>query len=71
MFVVNALPYRRVLNTAVRGFVKRRIKWQMNFDILMMPNICQVTDEDAEYVFCTGLFSEDSGAKKWMRCSIS
>ena len=28
-------------------------------DKLMMRNICQVTDEDAEYVFCTGLFSEE------------
>jgi len=70
-FVANALPYRRVVNTAVSGFLRRRIKWQMNFDILMMPNTCQVTDEDAEYVFCTGLFSKDSDAKKWIHCSIS
>jgi hypothetical protein len=31
----------------------------MNFDFLMMPNTCQVTVEDAEYVFCTGLFSQE------------
>ena len=71
VFVANAQPYRRVVISSVRGSVTRRIKWQLNFDILMMPNTCQVTDEDAEYVFYTGLFLEDSGGENWIRYSIS
>jgi hypothetical protein len=33
----------------------------------MMSNTCHMTDEDAEYVFCTGLFSEDSDGENWNR----
>jgi hypothetical protein len=64
-FVANSLAYGHVKVTSRRGSVTRRMKELLNFEILIMPNSCQVMKRTPNACYAMVCFWKDNG-EKWI-----